>query len=119
MEKTILLVDDEVETRDMLARIISRKGLKVFTAGTGHKAIELYKTHKPTCVFLDVKLPDIQGPEVLEKLKQIDQRAKVYFITGLNDDDYNLQQKAKELGAEGYLGKPMLVEDLFSIIDSL
>lgn len=119
MGKTILLVDDEDETREMLAKVIERKGNKVFSAGCGQKAIELYKEHKPDCVFLDVKLPDIQGPEVLKKLKEIDPQAKVYFITGVSDEDYRLQEKAKELGAEGYLGKPILIEDIFELIDKL
>lgn len=119
MEKTILLVDDEPEARDMLAKTLTRRGHKVFIASSGQQAIDTYKEHKPSCVFLDVKLPDIQGPEVLQKLKQIDPQAKVYFITGVSDEDYRLSQKAKELGAQGYLAKPITIEDVFALIDAV
>jgi len=119
MEKTILLVDDEDDTREILARAIGRKGVKVLSAECGQKGIDLYKEHKPACVFLDVKLPDIEGPEVLKKMKEVDPQAKVYFMTGVSNEDYALQQEAKELGAAGYLGKPILIEDIFKIIDGL
>jgi two-component system chemotaxis response regulator CheY len=80
--KTILLVNDEAETREMLANIIQRMGPKVVGASTGKEAIELYQETKPDCVFLDIKLPDIEGPQVLEKLKEIDLRLRYTLLLG-------------------------------------
>ncbi len=116
MEKTILLVDDEDFVRDMLAKAIERRGVVVFKAAKGQEAIDMYKEKKPLCVFLDVKLPDIEGPEVLQKIKEFDSDAKVYFITGVQNQD--IRQKIKGLNAMGFLEKPVTVNDIMKLIES-
>ncbi|MCF7869880.1 MAG: response regulator [Candidatus Omnitrophica bacterium] len=118
MAKTILLVDDEDQTRGLLKKALERRGNQIYDTGKGYEAVELYKQHKPNGVFLDVKLPDLEGPEVLQKIKEFDPQAKVYFITGVSQAEYQLGQKSKEMGAAGYLSKPVIMEDLLEIVDS-
>jgi len=115
-KKTILLVDDEDFVRDMLARAIERRGVIVFKAALGQEAIDVYREKKPLCVFLDVKLPDIEGPEVLQKIKEFDPDAKVYFITGLQNQD--ILKKTRGLDSKGVLEKPVTVSDIMKIIES-
>ena len=112
--KTILLVEDDNFAREYLTRSIERKGHKVIGAATGYEAIDLYKENKPQCVILDIKLPDIDGKEVLKKLKEIDSQANVYFLSG--SEEIVSESHAKELGATGYLTKPIILEDLMNII---
>jgi len=112
--KTILLVEDESFAREYITRAIERKKYKVIGAAGGYEAIDLYQQHKPQCVILDIKLPDIDGKEVLKKLKQIDPQANVYFLSG-SEEIVSLAH-AKSLGAAGYLTKPVILDDLMEII---
>lgn len=116
-ERSLLLVEDEIEAREFLANIIQRRGVKVFGVGTGEEAIEVYKENRPGCVFLDLRLPDMEGIAVLEKLKEINPEVKVYFITGV--DDNMMKEKAIALGAQGYLSKPLDLEEIERIIENL
>lgn len=113
--KTILLVDDEEYARDNLSRIIERRcKMNIFSASRGLEAVEMYRMLKPDCVLLDLGLPDINGIIVLERMKLIDPKAKVYIISGY--DDPSLKQKAKELGALDYLTKPIVFNELITIL---
>ena len=112
--KTILLVEDDNYAREYLTRSIERKGHKVVGSATGYGAIDLYKENKPQCVLLDIKLPDINGIEVLKKLKEIDPQANVYFLSG--SEEIVSVAHAKKLGATGYLTKPIVLEDLMKLI---
>lgn len=114
---TVLIVDDEDSLLEILARAIGRLGLGVFTAKTGLEAIELYKQNKPKCVLLDVKLPDIDGMEVFKKIKELDQQAKVYFISGSDNKDF--KEVTRQMGASGYLVKPLILGDVIAIVENL
>ncbi|MDD5069778.1 MAG: response regulator [Candidatus Omnitrophica bacterium] len=119
MQKTVLLVDDEDEVRNILQRAIERRGVKVFSAANGEDGVKLYKEHNPLCVFLDVKLPGIQGPEVLRQIKEFDSQAKVYFITGMSGNLSELKEQEEKLGACGHLSKPILIEDVLKILETI
>lgn len=119
MKKTILLVDDEEYMRNMLGSILTRKGAKVFTAKNGEETLRLYKKNKPCCVFLDIKLPDINGIEVMQKLKEIDPRAKVYFLSGATDCNSQIQKQVLELGALGFISKPVDLNRIIEIVNDL
>lgn len=115
--KTVLIVDDEQEMTESLARVIERRGVKVLTTASGEEALRLYKEDKPDCVFLDLHLSGMKGTEALEKLKEIDPQVKVYFITG--DQIFVERQPPESIGAIGYLLKPIDVEDVVKIVESL
>lgn len=117
MGKNILLVEDEEFTRVFLARFIERKGITVIAAGTGKQAIEEYKQNSPDCILLDLRLPDMEGIDVLKKIKEINPQAKIYFVSGF-DDDY-LQKQAENLGAAGYIQKPISLDDIAAFIEKL
>lgn len=119
MKKIILLVDDEDYMRNMLGSILVRKGVKVFTAKNGAEALRLYKKNKPSCVFLDIKLPDINGIEVLQKIKEIDPRAKIYFLSGATESNCSIQNQITELGALGFISKPIDLNKIIEIVNDL
>jgi len=118
MVDKLLIVEDEHETREMLARFISRRGVEVFAAGTGKEAIELFAQHKPTITLLDVKLPDMTGVEVLREIKKIEPSAIAYFVTGTTTADLVFEKNAQELGATGYYSKPINLEDIMKLLES-
>jgi CheY-like chemotaxis protein len=113
----ILIVDDEDSLRELLARAIERKGIPVLQAKGGLEAIELYQKHKPQCVFLDIKMSDMDGMEVFKRMRQIDPQANIYFLSG--SDNKEFKEIAKNLGASGYMVKPILLDDVMTIIKNL
>lgn len=113
----ILLVDDEVFSRDMMAKIIRRKDFEVMVASNGEECINLYKTQKPQVVFLDVMLPDLDGDHIHSYLKELNKEVAVYYITG--SEAVFTPENAKELGAKGYLKKPVEMKDLFNVLDEI
>ena len=113
----ILLVDDEVFSRDMMAKIIKRKDFDVMVASTGEECIYLYKEQKPQVVFLDVMLPDLDGDHIHSYLKELNKDVVVYYITG--SEAVFTPENAKDLGAKGYLKKPVEMKDLFNVLDEI
>lgn len=100
----VLVVDDESKIQAFLAEALRRKGLTVRTAGTGEEAIELLAKAPADVVFLDLRLPDMSGLEVLKRVKDICPEARVVIITGMDSAD--TRSEAEAYGAFGYVAKP-------------
>lgn len=111
--KTVLIIDDEKELTDYLAKFIERMGFKVWTAQTGEEGLELYKANRADCVFLDVHLPAMDGITVLKKIKEVGPEANVYLVTG--DEGAAL----KSAGATGYILKPLDIRNVVKILENL
>lgn len=69
MTRSILLVDDEPQTRDLLRLMLKRDGYDVFDAEDGFDALRKVKTHKPDAMILDVMMPELDGIEVCERIR--------------------------------------------------
>ena len=115
--KTILVIDDEVFTREHLGKIIERKGFKVLVSATGEDGLEVFKNHRPDFVFLDIMLPGIDGEAVFGYIKEMEPAANIFFMTG-SDGVFN-GDKAQEMGASGYLNKPVFIDDIVRLLDIL
>ena len=106
-KKIILVVDDEPINITLLAGIL-KETYKVKMAKDGERAIKIANTvPAPDLVLLDVMMPGMDGYEVLQRLKDDDatKAIPVIFVSGLNDEKE--QAKGLEMGAGGYLGKPV------------
>jgi len=110
----ILIVDDEVEAVNFFSIFLKRLGLNVEKARSGQEALELFNRHKPQWVFLDIKMPDINGLELLRKMKEIDTGIKAIMISASDDDAK--QNEARQLGASDYLIKPIDLDQMDRII---
>jgi YesN/AraC family two-component response regulator len=84
---TVLLVDDEEELRDLLAILLNDLGFDVIQAGDGDTAFELYKKAHPPIVLTDIKMPGMDGIELLRKVKTEDKDTEVIMISGHGDMD--------------------------------
>ena len=73
--KSVLIVDDEKYIRNILSKILKDRGFKIYCAEDGYHALQLYSEFKQDVVILDFKLPDIDGIEVLSRLKTINPNA--------------------------------------------
>ncbi|TRZ50512.1 response regulator [bacterium] len=101
----ILIVDDEVEICNIFYDFFTPKGYEVIKATSGKEAIELVKTEKPNLVFLDIRMPVMDGMEALKKIKEIDQSITVIMVTVLKDE--KTAKNALKLGAYDYVTKPL------------
>ena len=102
----ILVVDDNEENRDMLARRLRRQGYEVVTAAGGHAALDELARRPVDLVLLDVMMPDLDGYAVLQRIKgDPDLRdIPVLMISAL--DELDSVARCIQLGADDYLGKP-------------
>lgn len=114
----ILVVDDSPVLRIMLVEMLSAMGHEVVgDAETGAGALKVFREKKPELVTLDVSLPDMNGIEVLRRMKQIDPSARVLMVTG--NDQKTLEKQAGSLKALGVLHKPFDEGELKATIERL
>jgi len=109
----VLVVDDDASILGVVAEVLEDDGYGVLTAASGEEAIELLKNHQFSLVMTDIRLPGINGVEVLEHVKQVNPRTHVIVITSHASLETSID--AIKHGAYDYLLKPF--EDL-SLISS-
>lgn len=113
----VLLVDDEERFARNLAKILDKRGYKVYTAFDGSQALDLLgKNPDIAVVLLDVRMPGMDGIETLRRIKQIDGDMEVIMLTGHASLEDGIE--AVRAGAFDYLQKPYDVEDLLVKIRS-
>ena len=119
-QKSILVVEDNLETRELLSYNLKNAGYAVRLAGDGVKALELASRARPDLILLDVMLPGgLDGLEVCRRLKQ-DERTRsvpVVMLTALGDEVDRIV--GLELGAEDYVAKPFSPRELLLRIKAL
>ncbi|MEK6647542.1 MAG: response regulator [Candidatus Firestonebacteria bacterium] len=100
----ILVVDDEVDIAEVLAAFLIKEGYDVVTAYDGNTALQKFSEVNPSLILLDIQLPDINGIEVLGKIKGINKDINVIMITAFRDADKVVE--AFRLGAYDCIFKP-------------
>jgi adenylate cyclase len=103
---TILVVDDDAENRDLLARRLAREGHQVRMAKGGLEALAVVGSEPVDLILLDVMMPDLDGPSVLARLKQDPTRRHIPVLMISALDETASVVRSIELGAEDYLPKP-------------
>lgn len=116
-EATILYVEDEDDVRDGYARSLKRICKELYTAQDGRAGLELYKAHSPDIVISDIKMPNMDGFEMVKAIKKINPHANIIFTTAHSESAYFLE--AIELQVEGYLLKPVQKKTLIDIVKKL
>jgi PAS domain S-box-containing protein len=111
----ILIVDDDDNFRAVTAACLKNEGYRVETASTGGKAVEKVSSKKPEIVLLDLILPDIEGTEVLKRIRQTDRNVAVITITGYGDQHRAVN--VMKAGSCDYLTKPFNLTDLLQSVE--
>jgi len=111
----ILIVDDDKSILRTFTRILQKKGYEPDIAETGKEAIEKSKSKTYEVALIDVRLPDMEGTDLLIKMKKTLQNTIKIMITGFPSLETGI--KALDEGADAYLVKPVKPEDLLSLIE--
>jgi len=114
---SILVVDDDPSIRKVLTAILEEKGYDVEAVDTGEKAIRKSKTRFYNLTLIDIRLPDMEGTELLAKMKQTMPNMVKVMITGYP----SLQNAVEALnkGADAYIIKPLDIDNAISVIKNL
>jgi two-component system chemotaxis response regulator CheY len=113
----ILVVDDSNLARRTTRRILEEAGHEVVDADDGLSALERYFIVKPDLVLLDVTMREMDGIEVLSRLRQIDAKACVIIVTA--DIQSSTRQMAEEGGAAGFVMKPVASAALLETVEGV
>ncbi len=105
MEKKVLVIDDEQPTLNMFGLLLAAYGYRTLTASNGAEGVETFEHERPGIVLTDIKMPVMDGIEVLRRIKDIDPQAEVIVITGHGDMD--LAIRALNLDATDFINKPV------------
>src|SRR2546425_11938646 len=100
----LLLVDDETPVLDVLSEYFSTQGYAVETASTGADALAAARHYRPDLVLLDIRMPGMDGVEVLKKLRELDPGLAVIMVTA--NEDMALARETLKIGAFDYVSKP-------------
>ncbi|MGB9773739.1 MAG: response regulator [Bacteroidota bacterium] len=111
----ILVVDDDETLRSVLSNELKNEGYIVETAADGDEAIKIVKQRKFDLALLDIKLPRVDGFQVLQYLKKEHPVIKVIMLTGFADLKNAIE--AKKLGADDFVSKPYDIVDLVTTIE--
>ncbi len=108
--KKILIIDDEENIVKFLSMSLKADGYDIVTAYNGKEGIEVFKKELPDIVLTDIKMPEMDGLEVLRQIKMIDSESEVIIITGHGDIDSTIA--ALQRGASDFINKPVRDEAL-------
>jgi len=111
----ILIVDDEPDMRMALANVFNRMGHRVFEAPDGPAALKFFSREKVDLVLLDIRLPGMDGIEILRKLRESDKTTPVIMVTGYGSVESAVE--VMQLGASHYLAKPFSNHELKNIVE--
>lgn len=116
-KKKILIVDDEIDLRLLLAHELASVGYDIQEASDGAEAIELLKIHHFDLALLDIQMPTVNGIQVLKYIKENTPDTKAIMLTGYADLKHAME--AKEYGAGDFIAKPYKISDITSTLERL
>jgi DNA-binding NtrC family response regulator len=117
MNKRILIVDDETNVRLNFRRTLETEGYEIFEASSGEAAVKSLAEHVFALAILDIRMPGMDGLELLAKMREYEIRVPAMIVTAYSDVPNAV--KAMKLGAIDFLQKPLRPEDLRSIVTEI
>ena len=106
---TVLVVEDDEETRRVIARELGARGYRVEQAADGGSALESWELHRPDVVLLDLGLPDIDGLSVINRIRR-EATTPIVILSGRYEEREKVE--ALERGADDYVTKPFGLDEL-------
>lgn len=118
--RTILVIEDYVDSRQMLRLLLQEEGYQVFTAGNAEEALALVRTKRVDLIVTDFGLPGMDGITLVRRFRDLESPVKsvpIIMLTALENEDCN--QAAMAAGCSGFLGKPVYLERLLVMMEHL
>lgn len=109
-KKKVLIVDDQNGIRILLMEVFNSEGYATFQAANGKLALDIVRNESPDLVLLDMKIPGMDGLEILKHLKEIDPAIKVIMMTAYGELD--MIKEATNLGALMHFTKPFDIDEM-------
>ncbi|MFP4978883.1 response regulator [Paenibacillus sp. CN-4] len=109
-KKKVLIVDDQNGIRILLMEVFNSEGYATFQAANGKIALDIVRSESPDLVLLDMKIPGMDGLEILKHLKEIDPDIKVIMMTAYGELD--MIKEATKLGALMHFTKPFDIDEM-------
>jgi len=110
----ILIIDDETDLLDLMKDVLEEEGYQVFCATNGADGIMLTNQIHPDLILLDLRMPEMDGIETLQRIRQTDDKVNVVILTGYGCPD--TIRDSVELSVSEYISKPIENKELLSII---
>ena len=116
MRETILIIEDEEDIRALLSNLLESEGYQIITASNGREGIERFQEHNPDLILTDVRMPIMDGIEVLREIKAKESDTEVIILTGHSDEATAID--CLRLGAYDYFCKPLEdIDVLFTAVE--
>lgn len=116
-KRKLLIVDDQNGIRVLLMEVFNSEGYETYQASNGRLALEIVKNKKPDLILLDMKIPGMDGLEILKHIRKIDTEIKVIMMTAYGE--LEMIKEALELGALAHFTKPFDIDDLRLAVNDL
>ncbi|MGH7889735.1 MAG: response regulator [Thermodesulfobacteriota bacterium] len=116
MHKRILVIDDEEAVRKSFVLALEDADCSVETAESGYKGIKKVRNAKHDLIFLDLKMPGMNGVETLIEIRKIDKEVPVYIVTAFHKEFFDQLKSAEEMGTKFELARKPLSADQIVLI---
>lgn len=112
--KKLLVVDDQYGIRLLLHELFTKEGYVTFQAANGQEALEIIGKRQPHIVLLDMKIPGMDGLEILKHIQSLHEQAKVIVMTAYGE--LNIINEAMKLGAIAFFAKPFDIDEIKTFV---
>lgn len=116
-DKKVLVIDDTLGIRKFLKITLENYNYSVIESDEGLDGFEKFETEKPDIVILDLGLPDIDGLDVLRKIREINKETPVIILTVRSEE--SSVKSAYEIGANAYITKPFQIDQVIDILEEM
>ncbi|RTJ59094.1 DNA-binding response regulator [Campylobacter jejuni] len=116
-ELIILVVEDEIKTRESLINVLSERFSKVIGAQNGDEGLKKFKKFKPDLIITDIAMPIMDGLDMAREIKEISDDVPIVVLSAYSEKERLL--RSIDIGIDKYLIKPVDIEELFKVLDYL
>ena len=113
----VLVVEDNSDMREFLARVLSMQGYEFLEASDGEEGLQVARTQHPDLILMDISLPAIDGFEATRQLKQDPAMRHIPIVAVTAHARPADEQRALDAGCDGYLSKPYSLRDFLSVVE--
>jgi two-component system, cell cycle response regulator DivK len=117
MTVVILVVDDNAANLKLAREILTARGYEVISADRGAQAVEMARTRRPALVLLDMRLPDVDGLEVLKRLRSLAETKDLPVVAMTAQAMTGDRERFLAAGCDGYVSKPISLRILYAEVE--